>query len=70
MLNYNIVLKMLEKVKNHKYRDDLYEDTVLKRGLDINLKDSNSDVASSMSLSMCFRGFWKKARQISADIPF
>jgi len=41
MLNFNKVLNMLEKVKNHKYRDDLYEDTVLKRGLDINRKEKD-----------------------------
>jgi len=41
MVICNKVLKMLEKVKNHKYRDDLYEDTVLKRGLDINRKEKN-----------------------------
>jgi len=41
MLICNKVLKMLEKVKKHKYREDLYEDTVLKRGLDINRKEKN-----------------------------
>ena len=41
MLNFNKVLNMLEKVKNHKYRKDLYEDVVLERGQDINGKEKD-----------------------------
>ncbi len=30
---------MLEKVKNHKYREDLYEAIILKKGFDIHERD-------------------------------
>jgi len=39
MLNFNKVLNMLEKVKKHRYRDDLYANIVLKSGQDINRKE-------------------------------
>jgi len=30
---------MLEKVKNHKYREDLYEPIIPKKGFDIDVRD-------------------------------